>query len=182
MGKAVAFWGGALAFGLAVSAWGGPTAQGAAFNVSSCATCVEQAPAVAGAASGAFLVVWKGGGTTDPNGVSGRMFTGTGTPASPDFLANKDVTPDQYDPAVALDAHGNFIVVWSQVANGNSEIMARRYQPSGAPLGPIVKVNQDPAGTPTIPADFNPAVAATNDGGYIVVWTNLLPAGNGFPG
>ena len=25
-------------------------------------------------------------------------------------------------------------------------------------------------------------MAATNDGGYIVAWTNLLPAGNGFPG
>ncbi len=182
MGKAVTFLGGALALGLSVVAWAGPTPQGAAFNVSSCTTCVEQVPAVAGAASGAFLVVWKGGGATDPNGVSGRFFTSTGTPRSPDFLANKDVTPDQYDPAVARDAQGNFIVVWSQVANGNSEIMGRRYLASGAPLGPIFKINQDPAGTPTVPADFNPAVAVTNDGGYIVTWINLLPAGNGFPG
>jgi hypothetical protein len=182
MGKAVAFLGIALALGLAVSAWAGPTAQGAPFNVSSCATCVEQAPAIAGAASGAFLVVWKGGGATDPNGVSGRFFTSTGTPRSPDFPANKDVTPDQYDPAVAHDTQGNFIVVWSQVVNGNSEIMARRYKVTGAPLSPIFEVNQDPAGAPTIPADFNPAVAATNDGGYIVAWMNLLPAGDGFPG
>jgi hypothetical protein len=137
---------------------------------------------VAGATSGAFLVVWKGGGATDPNGVSGRFFTSTGTPRSPNFLANKDVTPDQYDPAVAHDKQGNFIVVWSQVANGNSEIMARRYQASGTPLGPAFRVNQDPLGTPTIPSDFNPAVAATNGGGYIVAWMNLLPASTGYPG
>jgi hypothetical protein len=182
MGKAISFLCGILTLGLAASAWAGPTAQGAPFSVSSCANCVEQAPAIAGVPSGAFLVVWKGGGATDPNGISGRFFTRTGTPRSPDFLADKDVTPDQYDPAVAQDAQGNFIVAWSQVVDGDSEIMARRYKVTGAPLGPIFKVNQDPAGSPTIPADFNPAVAATNDGGYIVVWMSLLPAGGGFPG
>jgi hypothetical protein len=182
MGKSVAFLGGTLALALAVSAWAGPTAQGAPFNVSSCATCVEQAPAVAGAATGAFLVVWKGGSATDPNGVSGRFFTSTGTPRAADFSANKDGISDQYDPAVARDARGNFIVVWSQVTDGNSEIMGRRYQTNGAPLGPVFKVNQDPPGTPTVPADFNPAVAATSDGGYIVAWINLLPAGDGTPG
>jgi hypothetical protein len=180
MGKAVAFLGGTLAFGLSAAAWAGPTAQGAPFRVSSCATCIQQAPAVAGSTAG-FLAVWKGSSATDPNGVSGRFFTSAGTPAAADFQANKALAPDQYDPAVARDKQGNFIVVWSEVANGNSEIKARRYQANGAPVGPIVKVNQDPPGTPTIPADFNPAVAATKDG-FIVVWMNLLPASPTFQG
>lgn len=178
--KAVAFWGGVLVLGLSASAWAGPTAQGAPFHVSSCSTCSQQAPAVAGAASGAFLTVWKGS-PTDTNGVSGRMFSSTGTPVGSDFLANKDLVQDQYDPAVARDAQGNFIVVWSEVVNGNSEIKGRRYGPTGAALGAPFKVNQDQSGTPTVPADFNPAVAATKDG-YIVVWMNILPAGSGFPG
>ena len=72
-------------------------------------------------------------------------------------------------------------MVWSEVANGNSEIKGRRYQANGTPLGAPFKVNQDPAGTPTIPADFNPTVAAT-EGGFIVAWMSILPAGNGFPG
>jgi hypothetical protein len=180
MGKAVAFLGGTLALGLSAAAWAGPTAQGAPFRVSSCATCIQQAPAVAGSTAG-FLAVWKGSSATDPNGVSGRFFTSAGTPVAADFQANKALAPDQYDPAVARDKQGNFIVVWSEVANGNSEIKARRYQASGAPVGPIVKVSQDPPGTPTIPADFNPAVAATKDG-FIVVWMNLLPASTTFQG
>jgi hypothetical protein len=138
-------------------------------------------PAVAGSGAGAFLTVWKGASATDPNGVSGRFFTSMGNPRGADFLANKDLAEDQYDPAVAADAQGNFIVVWSEVANGNSEIRGRRYQANGTALGAPFKVNQDPAGTPTIPADFNPAVAATKDG-FIVVWMSVLPAGNGFPG
>ncbi|PYQ64614.1 MAG: hypothetical protein DMF53_07090 [Acidobacteria bacterium] len=181
MQKAVLLWGGVLALGLSAAAWAGPTAQGAPFHVSSCTTCIQQVPAVAGSASGAFLTVWKGASPVDSNGVSGRMFSGTGTPMGSDFLANKDLVQDQYDPAVARDGQGSFIVVWSEVVNGNSEIKGRRYGPTGAALGAPFKINQDQAGTPTIPADFNPAVAALKDG-FIVTWMSILPAGNGFPG
>jgi hypothetical protein len=182
MQKAVACWGGALALGLSISASAGPTPQGAPFRVSSCtAACPQQTPAVAGSTSGAFLTVWKGASPTDPNGVSGRFFTSKGNPRSADFLANKDFVQDQYDPAVASDAQGNFIMVWSEVVNRNSEIKGRLYRVNGTPVGPPFLVSQDQAGTPTIPADFNPVVAATKDG-FVVAWMNLLPAGTGFPG
>jgi len=59
--------------------------------------------------------------------------------------------------------------------------MAQRFMATGAPLGAAFKVNQDATGTPTIPADFKPVVAATKDG-FVVVWLNLLPAGASFPG
>jgi hypothetical protein len=120
-------------------------------------------------------------GPTNPNGVSGRFYTSKGNPRSADFLANKDLVQDQYDPAVASNGQGNFIVVWSEVVNGNSEIKGRLYRVNGTPLGPPFKVNQDQVGTPTTPADLNPVVAATKDG-FIVAWMNLLPAGTGFPG
>jgi hypothetical protein len=182
MEKAVAFLAGTLALGLATSAWAAPTAQGAAVRVSACTTCIQQFPAVAGAANGAFLAVWEGTSATDSNGVSGRFFTITGAPRGGDFLASQNLAADQYDAAVARNAQGSFMVVWSQVSAGNSQIMAQRFQATGARLGAAIQVNQDPAGTPTLPADFKPAVAATQDGGFIVVWMNLLPAGPGFPG
>lgn len=181
MVKASAFLGGALALGAATAAWAGPTAQGAPVRISSCTTCIEESPAVAGAPSGAFTTVWEGTTANDPKGVSGRFFGATGTALAANFRANPNAA-DQYDAAVARDNAGNFIAVWSEVSNGNSEIMARRYKVNGTPLGAIFKVNQDAAGTPTIPSDFNPAVAPTKDGGFIVVWMNLLPSGPGFPG
>jgi hypothetical protein len=182
MEKAVAFLAGTFALGLAASAWAAPTAQGAPVRVSACTTCIQQSPAVAGAPNGAFLAVWEGTSATDSNGVSGRFFTITGAPRGGDFLASQNLAADQYDGAVARNAQGNFMVVWSQVSAGNSEIMAQRFQATGARLGAAIQVNQDPTGTTTIPADFKPAVAATQDGGFIVVWMNLLPAGPGFPG
>lgn len=136
---------------------------------------------MAGSASGSFLTVWQGPSTKDLRGINGRLFASTGTAAAVDFLVNKDVAPDQYDAAVTRDAKGNFIAVWSEVAAGNSEIRAQRFTPAGAPLGNAFKVNQDAAGTPTIPVDFKPAVAATKNG-FVVVWVNLLPAGASFPG
>lgn len=177
MRKAVVF-GGVLCLA-AVSALAAP--QGPPFKVSSCATCRQEMAAVAGSASGSFMVVWQGTSAADLRGINGRLFTSTGTAAAVDFLVNKVVAPDQYDAAIARDAQGNFIVAWSEVANGNSEVMAQRFMPTGAPLGTAFKVNQDATGTPTVPADFKPVVAATKDG-FVVVWLNLLPAGNSFPG
>jgi hypothetical protein len=183
MRKAVVFAGGALvALGLATPASAGPTAQTVPLPLSACTDCRQERPAVAGAATG-FLAVWEGSSASDAKGVEGRLFTSLGVPQAADFLVNRDVVaPDQYDAAVARDLKGNFIVVWSSVAGGNSEIMAQKFQANGAPIGAAFKVNQDPTGTPTIPADFNPAVAGTNDGGFLVVWINLLPASATFPG
>ncbi len=166
--------GGALCLA-AASLWAGPL--GAPFRVSSCTTCQQETPAVAGAPSGDFLVLWEGQSAKDIRGVDGRLFKGaTATPASADFQVNKNVAPDQYDAAVTRDNKGNYIAVWSEVANGNSEIMGQRFQATGAALGAAFKVNVDPAGP--IPADYSPAIARTSDGGFVVVWITLFPPSN----
>lgn len=182
MKKAVAFLGGALALGLTSVAWAGPTAVGPAFHISSCATCHQEAPKAAGATSGSFLTVWEGATPTDAFTVSGRFYGTTGAPAAVDFLPSKNTAADQYDAAVTTDKTGNFIVVWTEVANGNSEIMAQRFRANRTRIGNALRVSQDAVGTPTIPADFNPAVAGTADGGFVVVWMNLLPKSSTFPG
>ncbi len=177
MRKAVIF--GGLVCLAAVAALAGPLA--APFKVSTCASCRQEVPAVAGSASGGFLVLWQGNSATDLHGLNGRLFAATGAPAAAEFLVAKDVVPDQYEPAVTRDAKGNYIAVWSEVSAGNSEIKGQIYTAAGAPLGAVFKVSQDPAGTPTIPADFMPSVAATKSG-FVVVWLNLLPASATFPG
>lgn len=181
--KAVAFAGGALvALGLTTSAWAGPTAQGVPFRLSTCTTCRQEAPAVASNTTGNFLAVWEGSSTADSRGILGRVFTPLGVAVVPAFQVNKDPAPDQYDAAVARDNQGNYTVVWSSVAAGNSEIFGQRFNASGQPIGVAFKVNQDAAGSPTIPTDFKPAIARMNDGGFIVAWINQLPAGTTFPG
>lgn len=178
MRTAVVFTGGALALCLASVAWTapkppqGPKPQGNPFRVTSCATCREEKPAVAGLTSGSFLAIWEGTSAKDANGISGRLFSGTGTAAAADFQVNKDAAPDQYDAAIARDSQGNFIAVWSEVANGNSEIKAQRLLPTGALLGNPIQVSADPVGVTPPPSDFNPVVARTRDG-FVVVWMSF---------
>lgn len=173
MRKAVVFTGGALALCLAATvAWAAPRPQSNPFRVTSCTNCRQEKPAVAGLPTGAFLAVWEGVSAKDTDGISGRLFNSAGAAPALDFLVNKNAAPDQFDAAITRDGQGNFVVVWSQVANGNSEIMAQRLLPTGAALGNPVKVNVDQAGLPTPPADFNPVVARTKDG-FVVVWMSL---------
>lgn len=175
-----AAWVGSVLCLATVAVWAGPL--GTSFRVSSCTTCRQEIPAVAGSKSGGFLAIWEGKTVADPLGISGRLYTSAGTPQAADFAVAKDVTPDQYDAAVTLDSKGNYVAVWSAVAAGNSEIIAQRFQSNGAPLGAAFKVNQDAAGTPTIPADYKPAVAPTGGSGFVVAWLNLLPASSTFQG
>lgn len=184
MSRAATFMGGTLAalcFASTASWAVPPVPQGGAFRATSCTDCRQRNPAVAGSPAG-FLVTWEGSTATDSRGTVARLFTGTGAPRGADFLVNKELAPDQYDADVAADLQGNYIVVWSAVADGNSEILAQRFKATGEALGGAIRVNTDPAGSASRPADFSPAIAATRDGGFVVVWMSLpSEGGSGTP-
>ena len=182
--KAGTLLGGVLAgLGLAMAAGAATTPVGPLFSATSCTTCFEDTPAVAGSPTGAFLLAWEGTiPASDPKAVTGRFFTLGGAPRGADTSLPGVSAPDQYDVAATTDKAGNYVVVWSSITNGNSEIFARKFQPTGTPLGPAFLVSQDATGTQTIPADSHPAVAATPDGGFVVAWISLLPPSATFSG
>jgi hypothetical protein len=184
MVKAAGVKSGALAglFLIASAVWAGPVPQGPPFRVSSCPDCRQTVPAVAGLATGGFLSVWEGLNASGTQSVDGRFFAPTGAPLGNDFSMAREVAQDRYDGAVTRDKKGNFIVVWSSVTDDNSDIMAQRFKPNGSPLGAVFRVNVDDPAAPTVPVDFNPAVAPMADGGFIVVWASLLPDGLNFQG
>lgn len=158
-----------------------PLANGAPFKVSSCDTCKKRVPAVAGVAAGStagtFLVVWESTSPADPLGISARFFPKTGLPKGADLLVNKDIYPPQHEPAVASDALGNYVVVWSvaSVSSLNSDIMAQRYKATGTVNGPAFLVNADTLGAPQPATDVSPAVAMAADGSFVVSWIRSVP-------
>ena len=174
----------ALALSLvSTAAWAGTQPLGLKINVSTCTTytCSESSPAVAGAASGAFAVAWEGNSAVDDQGISGRFYTKTALPRAV-VLVNKDKAADQYDTAIAADRSGNYVVVWSEVNGNNSDILAQRVNPAGAALGAAIRVSADPATAPVPPADLEPAVTMTADGGFVVAWIMVIPANGSSPG
>src|SRR4051812_48545164 len=103
-------------------------------------------------------------------------------PAGGEFLVNQVISQQQRDPAVAVDARGDLVVVWA--SNGNTGaganqdasglgVYARRYDAAGTPLGGEFRVN-----TYTTGDQSQPAVAVDADGDFIVTWTSLGQEGD----
>jgi hypothetical protein len=93
-------------------------------------------PAVAAAADGSFLVVWESPHQDgDGFGIFGRPFARTGLPRGGDFQINSSMMHSQFGPAVAADAHGGFVVVWtsSTGAHGASAVAGQRLGTDGYP-------------------------------------------------
>jgi hypothetical protein len=170
---------GALALGILAALPAVSRAQspqpGPLFHLSSCTGCAEHGPVVAGNGAGDFLTAWDAETNLVQQEVMGRLFDGPNTPLGGDFevqAALAEPPPPQFDAAAATDAQGNFILTWATLADDESRILAQRYDAKGNPLGAEILVAADAAGSPSTPADFKPAVAATPDGGFVVAWVN----------
>jgi hypothetical protein len=83
--------------------------------------------------------------------------------------ANVNYTNPQYDPAVAMDIYGNFVVVWAnQGADGSyfNNISMQRFNLQGSAVGNPITVDTD---LTTIA--FNPDVAMGSNDDVVVTWT-----------
>ena len=127
-------------------------------------------PAVACRPSGEFVIVWQSLGQDGDNwGVYGRRFDAQGRPRSPEFRVNQHTVDNQGDPRVAMDASGNFVVVWQSLHQDGSDwgVFGRRYLESGIARGSEFRVNEETAGSQT-----EPALAGDPAGGFVVTWSS----------
>lgn len=92
------------------------------------------------------------------------------TPLTPEIRVNQAFAGDQRYPQVAAAADGSFVVVWESDVGGRSvtDILARRFSPSGVPLGDEFVVN-----TTTANRQVLPALAMNRAGDFIVAWDSL---------
>jgi len=125
----------------------------------------QRYPRVAVSRTGAFVVVWE---TERPSGeeytraAAGRLYDANGTPVGNEFLLSQ--LPDCRYPGVAMDASGNFVVVWLQDSSKNT-VMARLYEAAGTPRTDAFVVSSVAFGSLT-----RPDVAMQNDGNFVVAW------------
>ena len=88
----------------------------------------------------------------------------------PEFRVNTFVDNDQIHPATAMDAAGNFVIVWQSGGQDappslSPGIFGQRYNAAGAPVGPEFLVNTVTDGSQTLPA-----VAMNPSGDFVVAW------------
>jgi hypothetical protein len=118
--------------------------RGAEFRVNTYTTGNQYLPQVAVSPAGSFVVVWNSLPQDGSNtGVFGQRFDAAGNSAGAEFRVNTYTTGYQGYPHVAMDARGNFIVVWDSVGQDGSQdgVFARRYDASGTALGTEFRVN-----------------------------------------
>lgn len=139
---------------------------GGEFQVNTTTTGFRSNAAAAMTPGGSFVVVWIDGGSGGD--VLGQRFDAAGLPIGGEFQVNTTMTNLMY-PRVAIDAAGNFVVVWMSVQQEGG-IIARRLDASGVPLGGEFQVT-----TVTSGIEFEPDVAMNPAGDFLVVWRNATP-------
>lgn len=140
----------------------------------------QSQPRAAMRPDGSFVVVWKdeSNATGAKPDVRGRLLAADGQPLAADFLLSDDPAGEQAEPAVAVDADGGFLAVWTdnQAAGGDGSgygIRGRLFAADGTPrvcpgtgTDAAFVVNRVTASN-----QFQPDVAYLGDR-YLVVWTD----------
>jgi hypothetical protein len=139
------------------------------FQVNIYTTANQSNPAVAMDDDGDFIVTWRGGGFVDLDGVYGRQYNRAGNATSLELHVNTNTSDHKSHAKVAMDADGDFVVVWaSQYQDGNrSGIYAQRFNAAGIAQGGEFLVN-----TFTTNGQASPEVAMDADGDFVVIWNS----------
>jgi hypothetical protein len=130
-------------------------------------------------ADGDFVVVWEGVGQDgDGYGVFVQRFDSLGLRVGDQRQVNSFFTGDQFRASVALEAAGDFTVVWvSEDGDGESDgVFGRHYAVSGA-AGPQFLVNSYTTGS-----QYEPEIGVEDGGEFVAVWSSQDGGGAGIFG
>jgi hypothetical protein len=140
---------------------------GSEFQVNTSTTIYQDTPSVAVDADGDFVITWNSA-HSEYGDVYAQRYSAAGVRQGDEFRVNTYTTLSQANPSVAMDAYGDFVIVWSGIGEEDIHgIYAQRYDAAGAPLGGEFRVN-----TVTTPGQSNPRVAMNHDGDFVVAWVS----------
>ena len=131
-----------------------------------------QNPDVAADKNGNTVITWE-----DDGDVKGRIVDDRGVPVTPAIILSQ--FPNSANPQIAVSASGDFIVIWEAGAGAlrpdsgariaGTALVGRVFTEFGQPKTEEVQVTE---GQETA---FSPAVAADDEGNFIVVWEEETP-------
>ena len=150
-------------------------AQGGEFRVNTRTTGKQQTRAVAMDTDGDFVIAWNSYGQDSPtqtaaSGVYAQRYNAAGVAQGGEFRVNTYTSDNQLNPAIAMDADGDFVVSWQSanqegVTNAGFGVYAQRYNAAGAAQGSEFRVN-----TQTVSAQATPAIGMDTDGDFVIAW------------
>ncbi|MEH1862336.1 MAG: cadherin-like domain-containing protein [Nostoc sp.] len=118
--------------------------------------------------AGNFVISWQSDGQ-DGTKIYAQRYNSDGTAKGDEFQVNTGTTGNQYNPIVAIDTAGNFVISWQSDGQDGTDIYARRYNTDGTAKGGEFKVNTDTTGNQYSPT----AVAMDSGGDFVISWISL---------
>ncbi|MDO6962856.1 calcium-binding protein [Rhizobium alvei] len=122
---------------------------------------------VAALSGGGYVVTWQSEGGQDGSGagVYQQIYNAAGTALfDHDLLVNSTVTGEQWEASVAALNDGGWVVVWKSNHNGTYDIFQKVFAADGTVLEDEMLVSS------TTGTQREAAVAALEDGGWVVTW------------
>ncbi len=144
-------------------------AIGSEFQINSYTTGDQVEASVAADAEGDFVVAWGSGPPGDyPQYVLARRFDSAGVAQGEEWQVSAGTTEVDFEPDVAMDAEGEFVVVWTGagVFPGDLLVIGRLYAADGSQVEVFL------VGSGTSDRARAPAVAMGSDGSFVVAWDN----------
>ena len=167
-----------VALALPLGAVAQPFRRGPEFQVNTVTSFVQKLPSLSSDADGDFVVVWQSYHDGSGAGVFGQRFSSAGVAQAVEFQVNTHFTTHQFDAAVAADADGDFVVVWtSRDQDGGAfyGVFAQRFSSTGGLVGVEFHVNSYTLGN-----QIFPTIATDADGDFVVAWTSAGQDGAGY--
>ncbi|TCN30208.1 FG-GAP-like repeat-containing protein [Sinorhizobium americanum] len=136
----------------------------------------QEQPAVTALADGGWLVIWQSANQDDSGwGIYQQRYTAAGLAAGGETRVNTTTADSQYDPAVTALAGGGWLVTWTSIGQDGQGwgVYQQRYTAAGLAAGGETRVN-----TTTENHQYDAAVTALVDGGWLVTWTSIAQDGS----
>lgn len=142
--------------------------EGPEFPVNSTAFGHQDQPAVAAAADGSFIIIWRNfWDETGQNGIFGQRFDRYGNRIGPEFQANFTNRGTAESPDIDIDNAGNFYICWhhNRLDEHGYDIYVRTFDPTGTLRSEEIRAN---TGTPGM--QVFPSLSCTADGQFLICW------------
>ncbi|MVW87878.1 calcium-binding protein [Pseudomonas sp. PB101] len=132
-------------------------------------------PQIFGVPDGGYLAVWEGSGPGDDYGIFTQRFNSAGAKVGVETLVNTPSAEIQSEHMVAVQANGNYLLIWESYPNTvtgveQRDVFSQLYNSAGGKIGAQTRVN-----TTTPGGQGEPHVSAMFDGGYLVTWVGNGP-------
>jgi hypothetical protein len=119
-------------------------------------------PSISTAGNGSFVITWVDE-RLNRHFVYAQRYASDGTALGNNFKVN-DNEGGQWEPSIAMDSYGNFVIAWANSRNENTAIFMQRYSSDGNAVGTNFKINDDLGGA------WRPSVFVDGNDNFVILW------------